>query len=104
MDWRHRAICRDEDPELFFPTGEEHTTGKHSTGPVAAQNTEAKTVCRRCPVVTDCLAWAVEEGLPFGVAGGMTADERRELSKGRPRKKRESVTAGTRGRPRRRTR
>ncbi len=101
MDWRHRAICRDEDPELFFPTGEEHTTSRNPTGPVAAQNAEAKAVCRRCPVLTSCLAWAVEEGLPFGVAGGMTAVEHRALHKPRPR-----VTRNTpvRGRPRHRTR
>ena len=42
MDWRHRAICRDEDPELFFPIG--------NTGPALLQIEQAKAVCRRCPV------------------------------------------------------
>ena len=41
MDWRHRALCRDEDPELFFPIG--------TTGPAVVQIEQAKAVCRRCP-------------------------------------------------------
>lgn len=76
-DWRHRAICKEEDPELFFPLGEEHTSGKAPTGPVQEQQDEAKAVCRRCPVVSDCLAWAIESGQDFGVSGGMTPEERR---------------------------
>ena len=43
MDWRHRAACRDEDPELFFPIG--------NTGPALLQIEEARAVCRRCEVV-----------------------------------------------------
>ena len=43
MDWRHRALCRDEDPELFFPIG--------TTGPALVQIEQAKAVCQRCPVV-----------------------------------------------------
>ena len=54
MDWRHRAICRDEDPELFFPVG--------NSGPALLQIAEAKAVCQRCPVTSECLSWALETG------------------------------------------
>ena len=71
MDWRHEALCRDEDPELFFPIG--------STGPAERQIAEAKAVCRRCSVTEACLAWALASGQDAGVWGGMSEDERRSL-------------------------
>jgi WhiB family redox-sensing transcriptional regulator len=73
MDWRHRAICRDEDPELFFPVG--------TSGPAVLQIAEAKTVCPRCPVVSECLAHALGSGEDAGVWGGMSEDERRALKR-----------------------
>ena len=75
VDWRHRAICKDEDqdPELFFPVG--------NSGPALLQIAEAKTVCRRCPVVSDCLTWAMATGQDTGVWGGMSEDERRSLKR-----------------------
>ena len=51
MDWRHKAVCREEDPELFFPVG--------NSGPALAQIASAKLVCNRCPVTNQCLAWAI---------------------------------------------
>jgi WhiB family redox-sensing transcriptional regulator len=69
MDWRHEAICREEDPELFFPVG--------TSGPALLQVEQAKAVCRRCPVTEECLAWALESGQDAGVWGGMGEDERR---------------------------
>lgn len=70
-DWRHDAACRDEDPELFFPVSE--------LGPGARQAAEAKAVCARCPVRAQCLDHAVDHGLDFGIFGGTTESERREL-------------------------
>jgi len=64
VDWRHDAACRDEDPELFFPIG--------NTGPALIQIDEAKAVCRRCPVVDECLLWALESGQDAGVWGGLS--------------------------------
>ena len=69
MDWRHRAVCRDVNPELFFPTSE--------VGPGARQVAAAKAVCHRCPVTGECLAWAQESGQDHGIWGGMTPAERR---------------------------
>ena len=77
MDWRHKAICRDEDPELFFPVG--------NSGPALAQIAEAKIVCNRCPVTAECLTWALESGQDAGVWGGMSEDERRALKRRRAR-------------------
>ncbi|MBE1534463.1 WhiB family transcriptional regulator [Actinomadura algeriensis] len=73
MDWRHRAACRDVDPELFFPIG--------NTGPAILQIEEAKQVCRRCDVSDACLRWALESGQDSGVWGGMGEDERRALKR-----------------------
>jgi WhiB family redox-sensing transcriptional regulator len=71
MDWRHRAACRDEDPELFFPVG--------TSGPALLQIAEATIVCRRCSVITECLNWALASGQDTGVWGGMSEDERRTV-------------------------
>ncbi|WP_432142401.1 WhiB family transcriptional regulator [Streptomyces sp. bgisy084] len=71
MDWRHDAVCREADPELFFPVG--------NTGPALLQIEEAKAVCRRCPVMGQCLQWAMESRQDTGVWGGMSEDERRAM-------------------------
>jgi WhiB family redox-sensing transcriptional regulator len=71
MNWRDRAACRTEEPELFFPAG--------TSQPALNQLAEAKSVCRGCPVASECLAWALGTGQNSGVWGGMTEDERRRL-------------------------
>lgn len=67
-DWRERAACRDEEPELFFPVGD--------AAPARAQAEEAKAICRRCPVITACALFARELDITDGVYGGQTAAER----------------------------
>lgn len=68
MDWIDGAACVDVDPELFYPVGD---------GLLAQEQIiQAKSVCRRCPVVAECLNWALNRS-EFGVWGGMSEDERR---------------------------
>ncbi|MEU2159899.1 WhiB family transcriptional regulator [Streptomyces chengbuensis] len=77
MNWRLDATCLGEDPDLFFPIG------IGNSGPTLLQTAEAKAVCRRCPVVEQCLDWAVERGPVDGIWGGTTESERRAISRRR---------------------
>lgn len=72
-NWRHQAACLDEDPELFFPVSD--------VGPGARQVAEAKAVCARCPVRSECLTYAMDNGLNDGIFGGTTARERQVLAR-----------------------
>jgi WhiB family redox-sensing transcriptional regulator len=75
-DWGSRAACRSADPELFFPVS--------GAGPSLAQIAEARTVCARCEVRSECLAFALATGQPYGVWGGTSPDERAVLRGRRP--------------------
>lgn len=69
--WRTNAACRTEDPDLWFPQG--------NTGPWLVQIEQAKTVCRACPVIEQCLQYALQENPGDGIFAGLTAPERRNL-------------------------
>jgi WhiB family redox-sensing transcriptional regulator len=71
VDWRVRAACRDADPDLFFPEG--------TAGPVLQTVDRAKRVCETCPVQVRCLDWALDHHAAFGIWGGLTEGERRDL-------------------------
>ncbi|MEU1071159.1 MULTISPECIES: WhiB family transcriptional regulator [unclassified Streptomyces] len=73
MNWRKRAACRTEDPELFFPT--------YSRRCADQQLAEAKAICRRCPVTTACLEWALSNDEKRGVWGGLSESELRKLKR-----------------------
>ncbi|GLZ08549.1 transcriptional regulator WhiB [Actinomadura sp. NBRC 104412] len=70
--WSDHAICRGEDPDLFFPIG-------YSAPILREQERRAKAICANCPVTADCLAWALKVGEPDGIWGGTTPEERRHL-------------------------
>jgi WhiB family redox-sensing transcriptional regulator len=72
-EWRDRSLCRDSNPELFFPTG--------ATGVALDQIAAAIEICAQCPVQAECLEFALATNQEAGVWGGTTEEERRKLRK-----------------------
>ena len=48
----------------------------------------AKSICAACPVLAQCLDFALEARQDYGVWGGLTEDERRSLRRSRQRRAR----------------
>ncbi len=71
--WMDRAACRDvENPDIFFPI---LPRGRHAK----QHNKVATDICGGCEVIDDCLAYALDANEPYGIWGGLTTRERRDL-------------------------
>jgi WhiB family redox-sensing transcriptional regulator len=77
VNWRDEAECLHTDPELFFPVG--------TSGPALIQIQEAKSVCRRCPALYECLEWALDSAQETGIWGGTDERERNLIRRRRSR-------------------
>jgi WhiB family redox-sensing transcriptional regulator len=66
--WIDDALCRQTDPDLWYPTGE---------GRLLAQRRDAAlATCRKCPVKAECLAHALAHDERYGIWGGQTEEQR----------------------------
>lgn len=72
MSWRERARCTEVNPDLFFADKGE-----------AANTRAAKLICQQCPVVRDCLSYAMNHKGVYGVWGATTEKDRQELKRRR---------------------
>lgn len=68
MSWEDYALCREMDPELWFP---DEVGGKW-------QARDAKRICERCPVKRQCLA-ATPVSDRYSVRGGLSPKQRAKL-------------------------
>jgi WhiB family redox-sensing transcriptional regulator len=73
MAWQDRAECAPRAGQVdFFPGRGESTR-------------DAKAVCAVCPVARDCLEFALRLKVAYGVWGGLSERERRNLRRDRRR-------------------
>ena len=70
------APCTNTDPDLWFADSN-HADDMSVTGTTGS----AKKLCQACPVVSECLQYALKHEPFFGVWGGMTASERSRLKR-----------------------
>lgn len=75
ISWQDRALCRWEDPNLFFPPQTPEAKEEK-----LAREAKAKEICARCPVNASCLRYALDTREPFGIWGGLNETERRQLA------------------------
>ncbi|MFF4961043.1 WhiB family transcriptional regulator [Streptomyces sp. NPDC001222] len=75
--WQSRAACRGMDSSVFFsPMGERGARRRD-------REERAQSICRTCPVLRACAAFALRTSQTHGVWGGLTESERQTGAPGR---------------------
>jgi WhiB family redox-sensing transcriptional regulator len=69
-DWTELSLCRKMDKDLFFP--DSYSGVK-----------KAKEICSKCPVSRQCLQYAMNNDITYGVWGGLGETDRLRLRKTR---------------------
>lgn len=77
-DWQVAAACRGHDTASFYHPENERGPSR------VRREMQAKAVCATCPVVADCLHWALAAREPYGVWGGLSAEERESVLQQQP--------------------
>jgi WhiB family redox-sensing transcriptional regulator len=72
-EWQLDAACRGMDSATFFHPAAERNAAREQ------RVAKAKTVCRACPAINECLAHALRVQEPYGIWGGQSEDERAAL-------------------------
>lgn len=79
MPWADKAACRDTAEVVeFFPEQENTKLGQEIH---LKEINKAKAFCSKCPVVTKCLEYALNDPTVYGVWGGTTTKERINIRK-----------------------
>lgn len=71
--WQLLGACRNANHDLFYSDDDERPIERR------LREQHARAVCRRCPVTTLCLTYALEIEEPHGMWGGMSEAERQKI-------------------------
>lgn len=65
--WIDRVACTPADEHIMFSE-------------LASKVAKAKAICASCPVAAQCLEFAINDNIEFGIFGGTTPAERKVLA------------------------
>ena len=80
-DWQSEGACKNMDTSIFFYEDNERGQEKD------LREKTAKAICDTCPVINECLEFALQIKEDYGIWGGTTPEERKLIRRRRQRNK-----------------
>lgn len=73
-DWQTQGLCRGNHAHLFFPPPAFERKDDRER-----REMRAKAICNVCPVEDPCRSYALAINEPFGIWGGTSENDRKQL-------------------------